>query len=273
MRSRIIIPALALGGAVVLGTTLLVNADDSDASPTATATSTQTRPPGAPVDDAAQSAREKKQEKKNVTAATQGSAQENSAAARQSQQSLADAGLSIPDGWRPVQVREEKHEDRAVTVVRYEQGTERTIGGEHITSVVDGEGTLLGYTRMTLDAAGSSVPSSSTAEKAAFDWMERFVPEHSAGLSVQWVDQHDEEVRDESGAKHTISGAKVKSHHENGLYTWVIVDDEGEVISYERDIRWDGSAGRRATQMWLHDKWIAAREGSGPQPESPYARA
>ncbi|MER6912528.1 hypothetical protein ABT354_12735 [Streptomyces sp. NPDC000594] len=271
MRSRIIIPALALGGAVVLGTTLLVNADDSDATPAA-ASSQLTRPPGAPAADSAEKAQEKKQEKKNVNTAPQGG-KETDAAAERAEESLKDAGLSIPDGWKPVQVRAEKHENNDVTVVRYEKGAERTIGGEHITTVVDGEGTLLGYTRNTLDAAKSTVPEEDTAEKAAFDWMGRFVPEHSKGLSVQWVAKHDEEVHDASGKKHIISGAKVKSHHDNGLYTWVIVDQDGEVLSYERDIRWDGSEGRRATQMWLHDKWIEAHEGTGPQQAAPYARA
>ncbi|MFF0446371.1 hypothetical protein ACFYT4_08120 [Streptomyces sp. NPDC004609] len=263
MRSRILIPAIALGGVCVLGTSLLVNAGDSDATPTAAASTPTTGPAGGAPENP---------EEKNVQPVPQGSGEARSAA-RQSQKSLAAAGLSVPNGWRPVQVREDQHDDRSVTVVRYERGAQRTLGGEHITTVVDGEGTLFGYTRMAPDAAASSVPSDETAEKAAFDWMERFVPEHSEGLSVQWVDRHDEEVRDRAGAKRTVSGAKVKSRHDNGLYTWVIVDDKGEVITYERDIRWDDSQGRRGTQMWLHDKWIAAREGSGPQPESPYARA
>ncbi|GAA0923540.1 hypothetical protein [Nonomuraea longicatena] len=254
MRPRILVPALALGGVCALGTALLVSAPDSDAATTSAFGAT-----GTP------------KERKNVKPVLQGSAVERSA--QQSQKSLAKAGLSVPSGWQPVQAREERHEDRPVTVVRYERGTRPTPGGEHITTVVDGEGTLLGYTRMTLDAATSSAPSDAAAEKAAFAWMKRFVPEHAAGLSLQWVDRHDEEVRDRSGAKRTVSGAKVKSRHDNGLYTWVIVDGKGAVITYERDIRWDGSQGRRATQMWLHDKWIAAREGNGPQPASPYARA
>ncbi|MFI6288523.1 hypothetical protein ACIBCM_27885 [Streptomyces sp. NPDC051018] len=266
MRSRILIPALALGGVCVLGTALLVNADDSDASPTTTASAPATGPTGGGTEN---------QEKKNVKPVPPGSAKERSAT-RQSQESLTDAGLAVPDGWRPVQVREDEHDDRPVTVVRYERGAQRTLGGEHITTVVDGRGTLLGYTRMTLDAASSSVSSDKAAEKAAekaaFDWMERFVPEHAEGLDVQWVNRHDEEVRDQAGTEHTVSGAKVKSRHDNGLYTWVIVNDKGEIITYERDIRWDDSEGRRGTQMWLHDKWIAAREGSGPQPESPYAK-
>jgi hypothetical protein len=66
---------------------------------------------------------------------------------------------------------------------------------------------------------------------------------------------------------------KVKMHHDNGLYGWVIVGSDGQVITFERDIAWDAGEGRRGTQMWLHDAWIAAYEGAGPQPDAPYALA
>ncbi|QFG24289.1 hypothetical protein [Actinomadura sp. WMMB 499] len=71
----------------------------------------------------------------------------------------------------------------------------------------------------------------------------------------------------------TVPGTKVKARHDSGLYAWVIADGAGRVVTYERDVRWDGSAGRRGTEMWLHDAWVAAREGTGPQPGAPYAAA
>lgn len=257
MRYRILTAALALGGACVLGTAVLVTADDGGTGKTAAApTATYSMPP----------------KEKNVKPVAKGS-DKAKAATNQSKAALRKAGLSIPEGWYPAQIRDERHEDRPVTVVRYEQDTTRDLGGEHITTVVDSEGTLFGYTRMTVAGAKSPVPADDKARQTAFEWLERFASDHADGLSVQWVDQHDEEVRDKAGAAHTVSGAKVKTHHENGLYTWMIVDGNGEIITYERDVRWDGSANRRATQMWLHDKWIAAREGSGPQPPSPYAAA
>ncbi|MGW7050793.1 hypothetical protein [Streptomyces sp. NPDC054887] len=257
MRYGILTTALALGGACVLGTAVLVTADDGDPG-------TASAAPTATYDTAPK--------EKNVKPVAKGSDRAE-AATKQSKDALAEAGLAIPEGWHPSQIRDEHHEDRPVTVVRYEQDTTRDLGGEHITTVVDAEGTLYGYTRMTVAGAKTPVPADDKAEETAFDWLREFVPDHADGLSVQWVDRHDEEVRDKAGAVHTIAGAKVKTHHDNGLYTWVIVDGNGEVITYERDIRWDGSANRRATQMWLHDKWTAAREGTGPQPPSPYAKA
>ncbi|GHB21352.1 hypothetical protein [Streptomyces chryseus] len=257
MRYGILTAALALGGACALGAAVLVTADAGDPgkAPAAPAATYSTGP-----------------KEKNVKPVAKGSDRAK-AATKQSKDALAEAGLTIPEGWHPAQIRSERHEDRPVTVVRYEQDTTRDLGGEHITTVVDDEGTLYGYTRMTVAGAEKPVPADDKARETAFDWLRGFAPEHADGLSVQWVDQHDEEVRDKAGAAHTVSGAKVKTHHENGLYTWMIVDGDGDIVTYERDVRWDGAANRRATQMWLHDKWIAAREGSGPQPPSPYAQS
>lgn len=104
-------------------------------------------------------------------------------------------------------------------------------------------------------------------------WHRSYVPRYARGLQVQWVERHDEHVRTPGGRERVISGMKVKTRHASGLYTWVIVDGAGRVLTYERDVRWDGAAGRRGTQMWLHDAWIAAHEGTGRQPEAPYAKA
>lgn len=187
---------------------------------------------------------------------------------------MAAAGLSAPEGWQAASVRRELHDDRPVTVVRFEADSVPNQGGEHVTAVIDDDETLLGYTRMIAsDSTRRAHPDHEQAEQQAMRWLSGFAAEYAAGLSVSWVAQHDETVTDATGTEHTISGVKVKTHHESGLYAWVIVDQAGQVITWERDIRWDGSAGRRATQMWLHDSWIAAHDGLGPQPEPPYAVA
>ncbi|SDP02684.1 hypothetical protein SAMN04487905_101489 [Actinopolyspora xinjiangensis] len=184
---------------------------------------------------------------------------------------LTAAGLSVPEGWHPVQTRRESHDDRKVTVVRYQPHPERALGGEHVSVVIDDEDSLLGYTRMTTTAAHRPLPDDADAERAAFEWLNGFAHEHAEKLTVQWIDRHDETIHDSAGTQYLISGAKVKTRHSDGLYTWIIVDDRGEVITYERDIRWDRGAGRRGTEMWMHDRWVAAREGTGPQPNAPYA--
>ncbi len=188
------------------------------------------------------------------------------------QAALDTARLAIPAGWLPVATRHERHDDRPVTVVRYQAEAPARGGGEHVTVVLDEGGTLLGYTRMVAYATGA-LPDDDQAERQAMEWLRSFDADYAAGLTVSWIDQHDETVTDAAGTERTISGVKVKTHHESGLYAWIIVGADGQIITYERDIRWDSSAGRRGTEMWLHDTWIAAREGGGPQPDAPYAIA
>ncbi|MFD7657438.1 hypothetical protein ACFV4N_25970 [Actinosynnema sp. NPDC059797] len=184
---------------------------------------------------------------------------------------LARTGTSVPDGWRPVSIRHESHDGRPVDVVRFQRDEPARPGGEHITVVVDEEATLLGYTRMVADAPADPGDADRARERA-LAWLDGFAADYATGLTVAWVDRHDETVVDPTGAERVVTGMKVKAHHDDGLYAWVIVDGAGRVVTYERDIRWDGRAGRRGTEMWLHDKWIAAHDDpAAPRPEAPYA--
>ena len=45
-----------------------------------------------------------------------------------------------------------------------------------------------------------------------------------------------------AGTERTISGVKVKTHHESGLYAWIVVGADGRIVTHERDIRWDSPA-------------------------------
>lgn len=47
----------------------------------------------------------------------------------------------------------------------------------------------------------------------------------------------------------------------------------GQLIEMEIDSRWDYFRGRRKTEMWDNDDWVLAREGKGPQLNSPNALA
>ncbi|RVX40879.1 hypothetical protein EDD27_3320 [Nonomuraea polychroma] len=180
-------------------------------------------------------------------------------------------GLNIPQGWRIVSVRTERHDDREVTVIRHQPGGYRP-GGEHASVVLDEHGTILGFTRLE-DGGDQALPSPERSEQIALDFLRDVAPDHVDGLKVEWANRHDETVTGSGGTKHTVSGMKVKMRHDNGLYTWVIVGPDGAVLTYERDITWDSSQGRRGTQMWLHDSWITAHDGTGPQPDAPYALA
>jgi len=44
---------------------------------------------------------------------------------------------------------------------------------------------------------------------------------------------------------------------QDGLWFWVIVGGDGQVIVFERDIYWISFSGRRRTEKWLHDSYLA----------------
>ncbi|WP_059012134.1 hypothetical protein [Streptomyces specialis] len=188
-------------------------------------------------------------------------------------QALIQAGLPLREGWVPRHIRREEHDGRPVTVVRFLKEA-RPGEGVHLTVVLDDDGVLLGYTRLDPEdpSLAGPLPAEHEAREAAFAFVTAFDPAYAAGLTVQWIARHDEHVAGPDGPA-VVSGVKVKTRHRDGLYAWVVIGPGGTVLTYERDIRWDAVAGRRGTQMWLHDVWIAAREGRGPQPSSPYALA
>ena len=64
----------------------------------------------------------------------------------------------------------------------------------------------------------------------------------------------------------------MKTGHRNGLYAWVIVGEDGQIVTYERDVAWSSAEARRHTHMWLHDQWITAHDAGGPELEPPLAR-
>mgnify|MGYP001301199881 CR=1 FL=1 len=180
---------------------------------------------------------------------------------------LAAAGLPGRPDWPVVKIRREHHDERPVTVVRF-QAVEYRLGAPHLTVVHDDEGTLLGYTDLT--PRPGDLPNVERARQVATEFFQRVDAEYAAGLTELWIDRHEETVETADG-KASVAGMKVKNAHRNGRYAWAIVGPDDRIITYERDIVWNGAAARRATQMWLHDSWIAAHDGFGPPPAPPYA--
>ncbi|MEB4613684.1 hypothetical protein, partial [Leucobacter sp. M11] len=173
--------------------------------------------------------------------------------------------LITPETFTRVTTRAELHDDRPVTVTRAQPEGGPDSGGEHVTTVVGDTGTLFGYTRQTAGFGAGELPSPDVAERIALAFLAEVDPGYAAGLTVQWVDRHDETIVTGDGAETAVSGMKVKTRHDSGLYAWVIVGAGTEIVTYERDIRWDPSNARRHTAMWLHDAWNAARDAGGDE--------
>lgn len=159
-------------------------------------------------------------------------------------------------------------------------------GGEHISFVYDIEGDrLLGMTNMT-DKKHQNVPflSHEVALKKAIDFLYEIAPDlmetndqeielieidngdrmifspslKIGKIEVNWIDVHEEFFLKKDDINKTIvDGLKVKMYiPDTNLWVWVIIDRNGEVQTFERDISWDFSKMERCTQMWLHDEWI-----------------
>ncbi|MEU4624672.1 hypothetical protein AB0G04_32460 [Actinoplanes sp. NPDC023801] len=186
------------------------------------------------------------------------------------QRALAAAGLAVPADLPVARTRRERHDTSAVSVVRFQRAGYR-LGGPHATTVVSDDGTLLGFTNLTVTAPGD-LPNKDDAERVAFAFLRRVDRVHADALAVQWVDRHDETITDAAGTTRTIAGIKVKTRHADGRYTWVIVGPDARIVTYERGVTWDRDEGRRGTYMWLHDAWVAAHDGSAAPPPPPYAR-
>lgn len=186
-------------------------------------------------------------------------------------QALFGTGLATPSDWDVVDVREGDHDGLPVTVIRRQPGGYR-LGGPHTTVVADRDGRLLGYTSLRPGGAGR-LPDRAESRRAAFDLIRRAAGAYADDLVVQWIKPHDETVTDDGGQVRTVTGMKVKTRHADGRYTWAVVGPGGVCLTYERGIHWDAARARRGTPMWLHDGWIAARDGVGPQLDPPYAIA
>lgn len=85
-----------------------------------------------------------------------------------------------------------------------------------------------------------------------------FNPVHTLdNLEMQWIDQHHESIL-VNNIKTSVTGMKVKFYiPSSDRWAWVIVDGNQNVITFERDIKWDFKQHIRLTPMWLHDAWLA----------------
>lgn len=187
-------------------------------------------------------------------------------------QVIARAKLPLPEHeWQPVAKRIGLHNGSPVTIVRWQPDPGFRLGGPHLTIAMDEQRTLLGYTHLSLDVPSEPLVSPEIAREAAFYFLDAHDFSYADGLAITWIDRHDESITDSHGQIRIVSGIRVNAQHRAGHYTWVVVDTNEQIMTYERDVEWDAVAGRRRTAMWLHDAWIAAYDGLVPPLEPPYA--
>ncbi|HCM96065.1 hypothetical protein [Glutamicibacter arilaitensis] len=144
--------------------------------------------------------------------------------------------LRIPETFTEVTTRQEHQGTTPVTVTRHHPGTDPKYGGEHVTTVFGDDRILYGYTRQISGFEPDAIPTTGEAHHTAFEFLRSIDSGFTEGLTVQWIDRHDETIRGEDEAPTLVSGMKVKTRHSLGLYTWVIVGAGNQIVTYERDI-------------------------------------
>jgi hypothetical protein len=158
-------------------------------------------------------------------------------------------------------------------------------GEQHISLIYrKADQQLLGFTRMIADTQGLPPVKHQTALDSAIKWLKTISPEllpqkygatpqltplktnermafgsghHlSDQIQLHWIASHTEELT-HNGQKQTIHGMKVKFFLlPLNLWAWVIVDANGMVQTFEKNISWNMKKIQRETQMWLHDRWL-----------------
>ncbi|MBT1154262.1 hypothetical protein J1C56_01510 [Aminobacter anthyllidis] len=169
------------------------------------------------------------------------------------------ATLPVPQGYANVEQGLVEVDGESALLIRLERADKRNggLGGEHFSAVVAPSGKLKGFVRMDLALRGGALPSQDEAHDIAM----RFLSDHAADLlprhAVSFIAPHDEAIRAD-GESTALTGMKVKMRNlADGRWFWVIVGSDREVMVFERDIVWANLKGRRQTEKWLHDSWLA----------------
>ncbi|MFP4100567.1 hypothetical protein [Coleofasciculus sp.] len=176
--------------------------------------------------------------------------------------------VEIPSGFILTTSQSVTMDGEAVWHLRYERDDQQNQGlyGEHLSVVVSQDSNRLkGITWMDAKLSHGDLPNQESAQKAAIAYLQDNAPDLLNSMDVQWIKPHDEQIqiRQETGEAQTvtITGMKVKCYNPaDGSYFWVIVGPQEQIITFERDIIWSTNLGRRQTEKWLHDQWVAQQQ-------------
>lgn len=107
---------------------------------------------------------------------------------------------------------------------------------------------------------GPELPSKKETKQIVEQYLAKVEPDLWDKLQNQWIDSHDETIVVD-GKNVTITGMKYKCYiPTEKTYAWVIVGSNGQIITFERGIRWSNQMSTRLTEKWLHDNWIMERD-------------
>lgn len=141
---------------------------------------------------------------------------------------------------------------------RYHKTENNHLFGEHFSIVHNPENKIIkGFVHLQITPNPAALPTKEAARSASHTFLQEFAPDLLENREILWIEPHDEilKIRQKD---YTISGMKVKAiDRKTGLYFWTIVNAENKVYIFERDIRWINFPGKRGTEKWLHDSYLA----------------
>lgn len=176
----------------------------------------------------------------------------------------------IPENCVRTSSRRESRDGVKVLVERFEPADAAT--SERLITVARAKGGLLYSLNHVRVPTGTRAPEPGEARRVADAVWQELDPSFAAGQTFLRAERQHRVVQD-GDREVDVPVMWVKYAHASGSYGWVTVGPEGSVVEVERLVRWDYRASRRATEMWDHVGWVAAREGRGPQLPAPAARA
>lgn len=168
---------------------------------------------------------------------------------------MSNVGIS-EDEWSLGDERSVTTDGRETVLIRHVKPINNKLYGEHFSSLFTKDGKLLGFVLFQTSNNNNLIDEDS-AKLASDKFLKIFAPDLLSNREILWIKPHDE-ILNINGDSVVIRGMKVKSiNSDTGLYFWNIVDGDGNVFVFERDIRWLNLKGRRGTEKWLDDSWLS----------------
>lgn len=165
----------------------------------------------------------------------------------------------LPSDYQPISQRAVTIDGEAATLLRYQpqENTQIQLGETHFSLLTDKSDCLKGFVWLAPQFAGGKLPPEQTAQTVADTFLQNYAPDLYANKETHWIAPHNETIQVNNQSL-TLTGMKVKMRHaKNGLWFWVIVGNHGKPMVFERDIVWISFPGKRQTEKWLHDAWLA----------------
>jgi len=180
-----------------------------------------------------------------------------------------NTAFSVPSGFFIKSQQEVKADREDVILKRYVRGDNRNthLGGEHFSTLHTPEGKLKGFVNITYDLVGMTLPAKDRAEQIAREFLRQYASDLLDNMELHWIAPHDEPIHVThlgQAQDVTLTGMKVKMRNtQDGLWFWVIVGGDEQVIVFERDVYWISFPGKRRTEKWLHDSYLAKMQALG----------